>query len=50
MAAPTLSERRRRGQAVQYVVRPDGHIGFRNGGRDTLGAERYLARWLPGRQ
>jgi hypothetical protein len=27
-------------------VRPDGHIGYRWGGTDTLGAERYLARWL----
>jgi 2-polyprenyl-6-methoxyphenol hydroxylase-like FAD-dependent oxidoreductase len=35
------------GQAVQYVVRPDGHIGFRDGGRNMLATERYLARWLP---
>jgi 2-polyprenyl-6-methoxyphenol hydroxylase-like FAD-dependent oxidoreductase len=33
-------------QPVQYVVRPDGHIGYRSSGTDTLGAERYLARWL----
>jgi 2-polyprenyl-6-methoxyphenol hydroxylase-like FAD-dependent oxidoreductase len=32
-------------EAAQYVVRPDGHIGYRGRG-DTLGAERYLARWL----
>ena len=38
------------GRAAQYLIRPDGHIGFRNGGGDTLGTERYLARWLPGRQ
>ncbi|MGH3010236.1 MAG: FAD-dependent monooxygenase [Gaiellaceae bacterium] len=34
-------------QAVQYLVRPDGHIGFRSGGRDTLATARYLDRWLP---
>jgi FAD binding domain/Aromatic-ring hydroxylase, C-terminal len=33
-------------KATQYLVRPDGHIGYRSGGTDTLGAERYLARWL----
>jgi 2-polyprenyl-6-methoxyphenol hydroxylase-like FAD-dependent oxidoreductase len=33
-------------EAAQYVVRPDGHIGYRSCGTDTLGAERYLARWL----
>jgi 2-polyprenyl-6-methoxyphenol hydroxylase-like FAD-dependent oxidoreductase len=33
-------------QAAQYVVRPDGHIGYRSGGTDMLGAERFLARWL----
>jgi 2-polyprenyl-6-methoxyphenol hydroxylase-like FAD-dependent oxidoreductase len=32
--------------AAQYLVRPDGHIGYRSGGTDMLGAERYLARWL----
>jgi hypothetical protein len=35
-------------RAAQYVVRPDGHIGYRNGGTDLDGLERYLARWLPG--
>ncbi|HJS56835.1 MAG TPA: FAD-dependent monooxygenase [Vicinamibacteria bacterium] len=34
-------------QAAHYLVRPDGHIAYRNGGTDTLDAERYLARWLP---
>ena len=34
-------------QAVQYLVRPDGHIGFRSGGRGTLATARYLDRWLP---
>jgi hypothetical protein len=33
-------------EAAQYLVRPDGHIGYRSRGTDTLGAERYLARWL----
>ena len=36
-------------EPVQYVVRPDGYIGFRNGGTDTSGAARYLARWLGSR-
>ena len=35
-------------RAAQYLVRPDGHIGYRNGGTDLDGLERYLARWLPG--
>jgi 2-polyprenyl-6-methoxyphenol hydroxylase-like FAD-dependent oxidoreductase len=34
--------------AAQYLVRPDGHIGYRSGGTDLGGLERYLARWLPG--
>jgi 2-polyprenyl-6-methoxyphenol hydroxylase-like FAD-dependent oxidoreductase len=34
--------------AAQYVVRPDGYIGYRCGHTDLRGAERYLARWLPG--
>jgi 2-polyprenyl-6-methoxyphenol hydroxylase-like FAD-dependent oxidoreductase len=33
-------------EAAQYLVRPDGHIGYRSRGTDTLGAEHYLARWL----
>jgi 2-polyprenyl-6-methoxyphenol hydroxylase-like FAD-dependent oxidoreductase len=33
-------------EAAQCVVRPDGHIGYRSRGTGTLGAERYLARWL----
>jgi 2-polyprenyl-6-methoxyphenol hydroxylase-like FAD-dependent oxidoreductase len=32
---------------AQYVTRPDGHIGYRCGGDDLAGAQRYLARWLP---
>ena len=35
--------------AAQYVVRPDGHIGYRSGGTDLGAVERYLARWLAGR-
>ena len=34
--------------AAQYVVRPDGHIGYRSGGTDLGAVERYLARWLAG--
>jgi 2-polyprenyl-6-methoxyphenol hydroxylase-like FAD-dependent oxidoreductase len=33
---------------AHYLVRPDGHIGYRNAGTDLDGLERYLARWLPG--
>jgi 2-polyprenyl-6-methoxyphenol hydroxylase-like FAD-dependent oxidoreductase len=35
-------------RAAQYLVRPDGHVGYRCGGTDLHGLERYLARWLPG--
>ena len=31
----------------QYLVRPDGHIGYRGGGDDLAGLQRYLMRWLP---
>ena len=33
--------------SAQYLVRPDGHIGYRCGGDDLAGLQRYLARWLP---
>ncbi|HEY6748095.1 MAG TPA: FAD-dependent monooxygenase [Mycobacteriales bacterium] len=33
---------------AQYVVRPDGYVGYRCGGSDLSGALRHLARWLPG--
>jgi 2-polyprenyl-6-methoxyphenol hydroxylase-like FAD-dependent oxidoreductase len=36
-------------QAAHYLVRPDGHIGYRSGTTDLRGLERHLARWLPGR-
>jgi 2-polyprenyl-6-methoxyphenol hydroxylase-like FAD-dependent oxidoreductase len=35
-------------QTAQYLVRPDGHIGYRSGATDLRDLERYLARWLPG--
>jgi 2-polyprenyl-6-methoxyphenol hydroxylase-like FAD-dependent oxidoreductase len=31
----------------QYLIRPDGHIGYRCGGDDLAGLQRYLTRWLP---
>jgi 2-polyprenyl-6-methoxyphenol hydroxylase-like FAD-dependent oxidoreductase len=31
---------------VHYLLRPDGHVGYRAGGTDLRGAETYLARWL----
>jgi 2-polyprenyl-6-methoxyphenol hydroxylase-like FAD-dependent oxidoreductase len=34
--------------AAQYLVRPDGHIGYRGGGTALTGVDRYLTRWLPG--
>jgi 2-polyprenyl-6-methoxyphenol hydroxylase-like FAD-dependent oxidoreductase len=32
---------------AQYLIRPDGHIGYRGGGTDPAGLENYLRRWLP---
>jgi 2-polyprenyl-6-methoxyphenol hydroxylase-like FAD-dependent oxidoreductase len=32
---------------AQYLVRPDGHIGYRAAGTALDGLGRYLARWLP---
>jgi 2-polyprenyl-6-methoxyphenol hydroxylase-like FAD-dependent oxidoreductase len=32
---------------AQLLVRPDGHIGYRAGGTDLDGLQRYLNRWLP---
>jgi 2-polyprenyl-6-methoxyphenol hydroxylase-like FAD-dependent oxidoreductase len=34
-------------QTAQYLVRPDGHIGYRCGGTDLDGLKHYLGRWLP---
>jgi len=31
---------------AQYLVRPDGHIGYRTAGTDLTGLTRYLHRWL----
>ena len=36
--------------AAQYLVRPDGHVGYRAGGTDATELARYLRRWLPGSQ
>ena len=33
--------------AAQYLVRPDGYVGFRCAGSDLDGVERYLANWFP---
>jgi 2-polyprenyl-6-methoxyphenol hydroxylase-like FAD-dependent oxidoreductase len=35
------------GSVAQYLIRPDGHIGYRAGGSDLTGLDRYLHRWLP---
>jgi 2-polyprenyl-6-methoxyphenol hydroxylase-like FAD-dependent oxidoreductase len=32
---------------AQYLIRPDGHVGYRAGGTDLTGLTRYLDRWLP---
>lgn len=34
-------------RAAQYVVRPDGHVGYRCGGTDLRSLERYLTRFIP---
>jgi 2-polyprenyl-6-methoxyphenol hydroxylase-like FAD-dependent oxidoreductase len=33
--------------AAHYLIRPDGHIAYRNSGTDLAGLTRYLAHWLP---
>jgi len=35
---------------AQYLVRPDGHVGYRAGGTDAAQLARYLGRWLPSSQ
>ena len=35
-------------QAAHYLIRPDGHIGYRAAGTDLGGLQRYLAHWFPG--
>ena len=32
---------------AQYLVRPDGHVGYRAGGTDTAQLARYPGRCLP---
>jgi 2-polyprenyl-6-methoxyphenol hydroxylase-like FAD-dependent oxidoreductase len=32
---------------AQYLIRPDGHVGYRAGGDDLAGLQRHLTRWLP---
>jgi 2-polyprenyl-6-methoxyphenol hydroxylase-like FAD-dependent oxidoreductase len=32
---------------AHYLIRPDGHIGYRAGGTDLSDAARYLHYWLP---
>ncbi|MFC0505079.1 FAD-dependent monooxygenase [Micromonospora costi] len=34
------------GSAALYLVRPDGHIGYRSGGDDLSGLLAYLDRWV----
>jgi len=33
-------------KAAQFLIRPDGHVGFRCGGTDLSGVVEYLRRWL----
>jgi 2-polyprenyl-6-methoxyphenol hydroxylase-like FAD-dependent oxidoreductase len=35
------------GDSAQYLVRPDGHVGFRCAGRDLVALTIYLDQWLP---
>jgi hypothetical protein len=30
-----------------YLVRPDGHVGYRSGSSDATELAAYLRRWLP---
>jgi 2-polyprenyl-6-methoxyphenol hydroxylase-like FAD-dependent oxidoreductase len=32
--------------AAHYLIRPDGHIGYRSGGADLQGLHTYLERWI----
>jgi 2-polyprenyl-6-methoxyphenol hydroxylase-like FAD-dependent oxidoreductase len=34
-------------ESAQYLVRPDGYIGFRCAGQTLDGVARYLERWIP---
>jgi hypothetical protein len=35
------------GDIAVFLVRPDGHIGYRSGGRSLAGLINYLVRWMP---
>ncbi|WP_346533719.1 FAD-dependent monooxygenase [Micromonospora sp. DPT] len=35
------------GASAAYLVRPDGHVGYRSGGTELAGLTAYLDRWLP---
>ncbi|HZY28735.1 MAG TPA: FAD-dependent monooxygenase [Jiangellaceae bacterium] len=35
------------GDTAMYLVRPDGHIGYRSGGHSLSGLINYLGRWMP---
>jgi 2-polyprenyl-6-methoxyphenol hydroxylase-like FAD-dependent oxidoreductase len=35
------------GDAAHYLIRPDGHIGYRASSTNLTGLARYLPRWLP---
>jgi hypothetical protein len=35
------------GRAAAYLIRPDGHVGYRSGGSELGGLHGYLRRWLP---
>ncbi|MEH0841166.1 FAD-dependent monooxygenase [Micromonospora sp. CPCC 205711] len=34
------------GASAAYLIRPDGHLGYRAGGTDLTGLRTYLERWL----
>jgi hypothetical protein len=33
------------GRTAHYLVRPDGHVGYRAAGTDLGGLRRWLERW-----
>jgi hypothetical protein len=35
-------------EGAQYLIRPDGYVGYRCGGFDLKGLERYMAALVPG--
>ncbi len=35
------------GRAAVYLIRPDGHVGYRSGESELAGLHEYLRRWLP---